>query len=69
MKNQLTRRVGEAGIIGMLLVLLLLNLVAGTHWLDSDMAAEMMFSKLLAEEGHLFGSTHWYYSTDRKSVV
>ena len=64
MKNQLTRRVGEAGIIGMLLVLLLLNLVAGTHWLDSDMAAEMMFSKLLAEEGHLFGSTHWYYSTE-----
>lgn len=34
------------------------------HWLDSDMAAEMMFSRLLAREGHLFGSANWYYSTE-----
>lgn len=34
------------------------------NWLDSDMAAEMMFSKLLAEEGKLFATTGWYYSTE-----
>ncbi len=34
------------------------------NWLDSDMAAEMMFSKLLAEEGKLFATTNWYYSTE-----
>jgi len=34
------------------------------QWLDSDMAAEMMFSKLLAEEGKLFATTSWYYSTE-----
>lgn len=34
------------------------------NWLDSDMAAEMMFSRLLAEEGKLFATTGWYYSTE-----
>ena len=34
------------------------------NWLDSDMAAEMMFSRLLAEEGKLFATTSWYYSTE-----
>lgn len=34
------------------------------NWLDSDMAAEMMFSRLLAEEGKMFATTGWYYSTE-----
>lgn len=34
------------------------------NWLDSDMAAEMMFSRLLTEEGKLFATTDWYYSTE-----
>ena len=34
------------------------------HWLDSDMAAEMMFSRLLSEEGKLFATTGWFYSTE-----
>ncbi|MBE5852426.1 MAG: hypothetical protein E7299_05670 [Lachnospiraceae bacterium] len=45
-------------------VLLFLNACYLDHWLDSDMAAEMMFSKLLAEEGSIFATTNWYYSTE-----
>lgn len=46
------------------LLLVFLNVFYQLHWLDSDMAAEMMFSKLLAEEGHIFASPDWYYSTE-----
>lgn len=46
------------------LMLLVLNICYQTHWLDSDMAAEMMFSKLLAEEHHIFATPDWYYSTE-----
>ena len=46
------------------LLLLFLNLFCHDHWLDSDMAAEMMFSKLLAEEGRFFATPDWYYSTE-----
>lgn len=45
-------------------VLLVLNLFYQTNWLDSDMAAEMRFAKLLAEEGHLIATPDWYYSTE-----
>ena len=45
-------------------VLLVLNAFYLENWLDSDMAAEMMFSKLLAEEGSVFASTNWFYSTE-----
>lgn len=47
-----------------LLLLVFLNLFYQDHWLDSDMAAEMMFSKLLAEENHIFATPDWYYSTE-----
>lgn len=47
-----------------LLLVILLNVFCHDNWLDSDMAAEMMFSKLLAEEGHLFATPNWYYSTE-----
>ena len=45
-------------------VLLFWNAFYLENWLDSDMAAEMMFSRLLSEEGKLFATTSWYYSTE-----
>lgn len=52
-------------LLGLALCLLLfINLFFQDHWLDSDMAAEMMFSKLLAEEGHIFATSGWCYSTE-----
>ena len=46
------------------ILLVFLNLFFQDNWLDSDMAAEMIFSRLLAEEGHVFASPNWYYSTE-----
>lgn len=46
------------------LILIVLNSFWGNHWLDSDMAAEMIFSKLLAEEGRIIATPNWYYSTE-----
>lgn len=46
------------------LMLLLLNIIWGDHWIDSDMAAEMMFSKLIAEENGYLTTKNWYYSTE-----
>ena len=45
-------------------MLVFLNIFYQDHWLDSDMAAEMMFSKLLAETGHIFATPDWCYSTE-----
>lgn len=47
-----------------LCLLIILNLFFQDHWLDSDMAAEMIFSRLLAQEGHIFASPDWCYSTE-----
>lgn len=47
-----------------LLPLLFWNAFYLENWLDSDMAAEMMFSKLLAQEGKLFATAGWFYSTE-----
>lgn len=44
--------------------LLILNLLYQDHWLDSDMAAEMIFSRLLAQEHRLLATPDWYYSTE-----
>ena len=49
---------------GAFLALLFWNAFYLENWLDSDMAAEMMFSKLLAEKGKVFADTGWYYSTE-----
>ncbi len=46
------------------LVLIFLNIFYQDHWLDSDMAAEMMFSRILAEQNHIFATPDWYYSTE-----
>ena len=47
-----------------LLLLLGLNIISQDHWLDSDMAAEMIFSRIPSEEHHIFSTTNWYYSTE-----
>lgn len=46
------------------LILLFLNIFYHDQWLDSDMAAEMVFSRLLEKEGHIFAARDWYYSTE-----
>lgn len=50
-----------AGILGLLVIL---NIFCLDHWLDSDMAAEMIFSKLLSEENRIIATPDWYYSTE-----
>lgn len=58
-------KIGPYIILGIsFLLVVFLNVCCHDHWLDSDMAAEMMFSKLLAEEGRLFAAPDWYYSTE-----
>ena len=52
------------GVAGAFLILILMNICWGSHWIDSDMAAEMIFSELLAEEGRWIASPDWYYSTE-----
>lgn len=51
-------------LCGSILLLVFLNIFSHDHWLDSDMAAEMIFSKLLATGGHFFATPDWYYSTE-----
>lgn len=60
-----TAKFGPYVLLGLVfLMLLVLNICFQDHWLDSDMSAEMMFSKLLAEEKHVFATPEWYYSTE-----
>lgn len=59
------RKILPYTVLGSILLLLVfLNAFYQLHWLDSDMAAEMMFSKLLAETEHIFATPDWYYSTE-----
>ena len=51
-------------LLGVAAVLVFLNLRYQDRWLDSDMAAEMIFSRQLSREGGIIASTHWYYSTE-----
>lgn len=52
-------------LLGLIFIMLIfLNVLYQDHWLDSDMAAEMMFAEILAEEGRLFATPNWYYSTE-----
>lgn len=62
--KKITKSIPYILLGGVFLLLVLLNALYQLHWLDSDMAAEMMFSKLLAEEGHIFATPDWYYSTE-----
>lgn len=56
---------GPYVLLGLIfLMLIVLNIFFHDHWLDSDMAAEMMFSKILSETGHFFATPEWYYSTE-----
>lgn len=69
MKNMSKKRVQPFAcavilLVGVLFMLTMLNIFWGDHWIDSDMAAEMIFSKLIAEEGGLLTTENWYYSTE-----
>lgn len=58
-------KIGPYLLLGLsFLLLIFLNVSCHDHWLDSDMAAEMIFSRLLAEDGHFFATPDWYYSTE-----
>lgn len=46
------------------LMLVFLNIYYQDQWMDSDMAAEMVFSRVLAEGGHIFATPDWYYATE-----
>ena len=64
MKSKIAKS-GPFVLLGLIfLALVFLNAFWQDQWLDSDMAAEMIFSRLLAEEGHIFGTSDWYYSTE-----
>ncbi len=59
------RKFGPYVLLGFcFFMLVFLNAFYLEHWLDSDMAAEMIFSRLLAEDGHIFATPDWYYSTE-----
>ena len=53
-----------AAVVLALLALTGLNIFFGEHWIDSDMAAEMIFSRQIAQEGGLIATENWYYSTE-----
>ena len=68
-KKEICRNILPYVLLGMtLLGLILANVLWGDHFLDSDMAAEMMFSELVASEGGLIASKNWYYSTEFRIV-
>ena len=63
--KMIIKKYGAFALLGLVFFFLVfLNLFFHDHWLDSDMAAEMVFSRLLAESGHLFATPEWYYSTE-----
>ena len=64
MKTKIAKTVPWIMLLFAFILLVFLNLFFQDNWLDSDMAAEMIFSRLLAEEGHVFASPNWYYSTE-----
>lgn len=63
-KKRFTDYASVIALMGAFFILVILNIFWGQHWIDSDMAAEMIFSKLLAEEGRLIATPDWYYSTE-----
>lgn len=64
MKARITKSLPYILLGLILLMLVFLNIFYQDHWLDSDMAAEMMFSQILAGDGHIFATPDWYYSTE-----
>lgn len=64
MKAKLTKCIPYVLLGASILLVIFLNVSCHDHWLDSDMAAEMIFSKLLSETGHFFATPDWYYSTE-----
>ena len=53
------------GLLGLVVLLLVyLNIFHYANWLNSDMAAEMMFAKTLSDEGKYIATSNWFYSTE-----
>lgn len=64
-KKERYKEIAAWGLLAaVFLMLVLLNVLWGDHWIDSDMAAEMVFSRLLAQEGRWIATENWYYSTE-----
>lgn len=68
LRDKIKRGLPYAVPVFAFLLLTILNIFYHDHWLDSDMAAEMMFSRLLSEEGHIFATPDWYYSTEFRLI-
>ncbi len=64
MRERIAKAIPYIAVAASLCLLLLLNIFCHDNWLDSDMAAEMIFSRLLSEEGRWFATPDWYYSTE-----
>ncbi|MCR4895213.1 MAG: hypothetical protein K5891_00390, partial [Lachnospiraceae bacterium] len=47
-----------------LLLLVVMSALFMEHWMESDFAAEMIFSRLMSETGHYIATPDWYYSTE-----
>lgn len=64
LKKHWLDHLSAAVLILAIFILVVLNIFWGENWIDSDMAAEMIFSKLLSEEGRWVAAPNWYYSTE-----
>lgn len=64
MKTKISKAVPWILLLFAFILLVFLNVFFQDNWLDSDMAAEMIFSRLVAEEGRFIASPNWYYSTE-----
>ena len=53
-----------AVLVGAFMLLVWMNAFYLDNWIDSDMAAEMIFSNLLAQEGGFLATRDWFYSTE-----
>lgn len=51
-------------VLGMFILLAIVNIFWGNHFINSDMSAELIFANLLKEEGNWIASENWYYSTE-----
>jgi len=62
--NKYGNYVAYGALTAVFALLLWMNVFYLENWIDSDMAAEMIFSRLLTEEGRLIATPNWFYSTE-----
>lgn len=66
MKIKITKSLPYIVLGLVFLMLVFLNIFYQDQWMDSDMAAEMVFSRVLSEGGHFLATPDWYYATEFK---